>query len=80
MHAAAFGCLAHALRCRSLSLCPGKVPLAAHIWPPMTTVGWPIREMGKAAALKLVAPDTAEAKPSCFPARLVTRNSVAPPS
>ena len=35
---------------------------------------------GKAAALKLVAPDTAEAKPSCFPARLVTRNSVAPPS
>lgn len=55
-------------------------PIAAHIWPPMTTVGWPIREMGKAAALKLVAPDTAEAKPSCFPARLVTRNSVAPPS
>ena len=46
----------------------------------MTTVGWPIREMGKAAALKLVSPDTAEAKPSCFPARLVTRNSVAPPS
>ena len=33
-----------------------------------------------AAALKLVAPDTAEAKTSCFPARLVTRNSVAPPS
>jgi LacI family transcriptional regulator len=55
-------------------------PIAAHIWPPMTTVGWPIREMGKAAALKLVSPDTAEAKPSCFPARLVTRNSVAPPS
>ena len=55
-------------------------PIAAHIWPPMTTVGWPIREMAKAAALKLVAPDTAEAQPSNFPARLVTRNSVAPPA
>ena len=55
-------------------------PIAAHIWPPMTTVGWPIREMAKAAALKLVAPDTAEAQPSNFPARLVTRNSVASPA
>ncbi|MXO69552.1 LacI family DNA-binding transcriptional regulator [Pelagerythrobacter marinus] len=55
-------------------------PIAAHIWPPMTTVGWPIREMGKAAALKLVSPDLAEARPSCFPARLVTRASVAPPA
>ena len=55
-------------------------PTATHIWPALSTVRWPIREMGKAAALKLVAPDTAEAKPSCFPARLVTRNSVAPPS
>ena len=54
-------------------------PLAAHIWPPMTTVGWPIREMAKAAALKLVAPDSSEALPSSFPARLVTRNSVAEP-
>ena len=54
-------------------------PIAAHIWPPMTTVGWPIREMAKAAALKLVAPDSSEALPSSFPARLVTRNSVAEP-
>ncbi|MEC7161695.1 MAG: substrate-binding domain-containing protein, partial [Pseudomonadota bacterium] len=54
-------------------------PIAAHIWPPMTTVGWPIREMAKAAALKLVAPDSSEALPSSFPARLVSRNSVAEP-
>ena len=40
----------------------------------------PARGYVSRAALKLVAPDTAEAKPSCFPARLVTRNSVAPPS
>lgn len=54
-------------------------PIAAHIWPPMTTVGWPIREMAKAAALKLVDPGSDGASPSCFPARLVTRDSVAPP-
>ncbi|MBB3035039.1 LacI family DNA-binding transcriptional regulator [Alteriqipengyuania lutimaris] len=54
-------------------------PIAAHIWPPMTTVGWPIREMAKAAALKLIAPDSEEALPSTFPASLVTRDSVAPP-
>ncbi|MXO84448.1 LacI family DNA-binding transcriptional regulator [Altererythrobacter aurantiacus] len=54
-------------------------PIAAHIWPPMTTVGWPIREMAKAAALKLIDPSEAEAKQSIFPARLVRRSSVAPP-
>lgn len=54
-------------------------PIAAHIWPPMTTVGWPIREMAKAAALKLIDPGSRGALPSTFPARLVTRDSVAPP-
>lgn len=54
-------------------------PIAAHIWPPMTTVGWPIREMGKAAALKLVAPDDEGAQDFRFPARLVLRHSVGPP-
>ena len=54
-------------------------PIAAHIWPPMTTVGWPVREMGRAAALKLIAPDTPEAQESRFLARLVKRQSVAPP-
>ncbi len=54
-------------------------PIAAHIWPPMTTVGWPVREMGRAAALKLIAPGTPEAQESRFLARLVKRQSVAPP-
>lgn len=54
-------------------------PIAAHIWPPMTTVGWPVREMGRAAALKLIAPDDAAAQAFRFPAQLVKRQSVAPP-
>ena len=54
-------------------------PIAAHIWPPMTTVGWPVREMGRAAALKLIMPGDASASQFRFPARLVKRLSVAPP-
>jgi LacI family transcriptional regulator len=54
-------------------------PIAAHMWPPMTTVGWPVREMGRAAALKLIVPDDPAAGSSRFPARLVKRQSVAPP-
>lgn len=54
-------------------------PIAAHIWPPMTTVGWPIREMAKAAAFKLIAPADPGAKQYRFPAKLVQRQSVAPP-
>ena len=54
-------------------------PIAAHIWPPMTTVAWPIREMAKAAALKLVAPADKGAEGCSFPAKLVQRQSVAPP-
>jgi len=55
-------------------------PIASHIWPPMTTVGWPIRQMGKSAALKLVAPADEDAQDWNFPARLVRRQSVAPPA
>ncbi len=29
-------------------------PIASHIWPPLTTVRWPIATMARAAALKLV--------------------------
>ena len=54
-------------------------PIAALVIPPMTTVGWPIREMGKAAALKLVAPADERGRKADFPARLVLRQSVAPP-
>ena len=30
-------------------------PIAAHIWPPLTTVRWPIASMARSAALKLIA-------------------------
>ena len=53
-------------------------PIAAHIWPPMTTVSWPIREMARAAGLKLVAPTDEGAQAARFPAKLVQRQSVAP--
>ncbi|HSF13694.1 MAG TPA: LacI family DNA-binding transcriptional regulator [Erythrobacter sp.] len=54
-------------------------PIAAHMWPPMTTVGWPVREMGRAAALKLIMPDDPAADAFRFPAQLIKRQSVAPP-
>jgi LacI family transcriptional regulator len=56
-------------------------PIAAHIWPPLTTVRWPIVSMARAAALKLLAsPAEADvAEPSMFLSRLVKRASVAAP-
>ncbi|HYG46448.1 MAG TPA: substrate-binding domain-containing protein, partial [Allosphingosinicella sp.] len=53
-------------------------PIAGHIWPPLTTVRWPIVSMARAAALKLLA-DEEESEPSLFLSRLVKRASVAPP-
>ena len=57
-------------------------PIAAHIWPPLTTVRWPIVSMARAAARKLVGdivggPAAAE-QPSELPSTLVKRASVAP--
>jgi LacI family transcriptional regulator len=55
-------------------------PIAAHIWPPLTTVRWPIVSMARAAALKLVAgAEEAVREPSVFLSTLVKRASVAPP-
>ena len=59
-------------------------PIAAHIWPPLTTVRWPIVSMARSAALKLVG-DMVGGKsgvgpqPSELPSMLVKRASVAPP-
>jgi LacI family transcriptional regulator len=57
--------------------------IAAHIWPPLTTVRWPIISMARSAALKLVGdvidPDTDVDEPSMFLSTLVRRASVAPP-
>lgn len=55
-------------------------PIAAHIWPPLTTVRWPIATMARAAAGKLVAADgEAEEGPSLFLSTLIRRASVASP-
>lgn len=58
-------------------------PFAAHVWPPLTTVRWPIVSMARSAAMKLVGsltdPNGGEDEPSMFPSTLVYRASVAPP-
>lgn len=57
--------------------------IAAHMWPPLTTVRWPIISMARSAALKLVGdvidPDAHVDEPSMFLSTLVRRASVAPP-
>ncbi|WP_353204874.1 LacI family DNA-binding transcriptional regulator [Sphingomonas sp.] len=58
-------------------------PVAAHVWPPLTTVRWPIVSMARSAALKLLAGvdggDPIE-EPSQFLSTLIRRASVAPPN
>ena len=59
-------------------------PIAAHIWPPLTTVRWPIVSMARSAALKLVGEvvggkSGVGPQPSELPSMLVKRASVAPP-
>lgn len=57
-------------------------PIAAHIWPPLTTVRWPIVSMARAAAYKLVGhgPEASAPEPSMFISSLVRRASVATPA
>lgn len=50
---------------------------AAHMWPPLTTVRWPIVSMARAATLKLIHPEQANAEPSLFVSSLIRRASVA---
>lgn len=58
-------------------------PIAAHMWPPLTTVRWPIMSMARSATLKLVGdvidPKNITDEPSLFLSTLVRRASVAPP-
>lgn len=57
-------------------------PLAARMWPPLTTVRWPIRDMGRTAAQLLLAQahEDARRRPTTpFEPRLVVRGSTAPP-
>ncbi|HWU73076.1 MAG TPA: LacI family DNA-binding transcriptional regulator [Sphingomonas sp.] len=60
-------------------------PIAAHMWPPLTTVRWPIASMARSAALKLITgmanndDDTGVPEPSMFLSTLIRRGSVSPP-
>jgi LacI family transcriptional regulator len=58
-------------------------PIAGLIWPPLTTVRWPIVDMARAAALKLLAGDGGAdekiAESSLFVSKLIERASVAGP-
>lgn len=53
--------------------------IAAHIWPPLTTVRWPIVAMAQAAARKLIDPKAAATEPSLFLSDLVCRASAVAP-
>jgi len=58
-------------------------PLAARVWPPLSTVRWPIVAMGRAAALKLLSGVTGIGEvqePSTFVSTFIRRGSVAPPA
>ena len=59
-------------------------PLTTRVWPPLTTVRWPIVAMGRAAALKLIGTAIGEGsdvgEPSTFSSTLIRRASVAPPA
>jgi LacI family transcriptional regulator len=56
-------------------------PTAAHVWPPLTTVRWPIVAMARAATLRLIAANDRDAGNSLlFPSTLIRRASVAPPA
>ena len=74
----------HAARTRGLSV-PQELSIvgfddtaiAATIWPPLTTVRWPIRAMASSAALKLIHPEAAAEEKSLFLTEFVPRASVA---
>lgn len=58
--------------------------IASHIWPPMTTVRWPIASMARSAALKIIGASTDDQEgvdePTLFRSTLIRRASVAGPS
>lgn len=55
--------------------------IASYLWPPLTTVRWPIATMARAAALKLIGEDgDGQGSESLFVSTLIRRGSVAGPS
>ncbi|KLE32388.1 LacI family DNA-binding transcriptional regulator [Aurantiacibacter luteus] len=56
-------------------------PLSSHVWPTLTTVHWPIVDMARTAAQKLMgSEDAAGELPWMFPSTLVERGSVVAPA
>jgi LacI family transcriptional regulator len=53
--------------------------IAQTIWPPLSTVRWPIRAMARSAALKLIHREAASAEQSLFLTEFIARASVAVP-
>ena len=55
-------------------------PLSSHVWPSLTTVRWPIKEMAYNAARKIIGPrEEAEDLEWLLPSSLMERGSVVPP-
>lgn len=59
--------------------------IAAHVWPPLTTVRWPVATMARSATLKLIggidhADASRIAEPSLFRSTLIRRSSVSAPA
>ena len=56
-------------------------PLSSHVWPSLTTVHWPIKQMAYSAARKIIAPagDPVEQE-WLLPSTLMERGSVVPPT
>jgi LacI family transcriptional regulator len=59
-------------------------PIAAQMWPPLTTVRWPVASMARAATNKLIFMDSdrgrAAEEPSLFASTLIRRESAGPPA
>jgi LacI family transcriptional regulator len=77
----------HAARQRGIDVPQGlsiigfdDTAIAAHIWPPLTTIRWPIVSMARAAANKLITPEIADKEPALFLSSLIRRGSVSSPA
>ncbi len=75
----------HAAHARGIAV-PGELsiigfedtPIAARIWPPLTTVHMPVGVMASAGVFKMIHPDQAETLPAQFRLELITRGSSGP--
>jgi LacI family transcriptional regulator len=56
------------------------MPIAARVWPPLTTVHLPVAVMACGAVFKMIYPDQAEALPAQFRLDIVARASTGPAS